>query len=264
MRISRLVRVVVLALSVGLLGLVAPTASQAAGPTLNQSNFDASKHTFLFPNSWNATLRASLPVVGTVNFGTVQFGLCGGMSFAAADSHHARAVTPRISSEPGSGSLRNYIMSRQIDSLTANGASALRRFLEWQQRPQNDKYVLGVRVLKGLTTLTKEQYANTIRPRLSGGNPVPLGMVKVSGMAAPWRNHQVLAIGFRNLGNQQGLIAVYDPNYPISPANPDGITFLNTKTRKQYFDAAQTSPTGDTFRGVFATPYSKRTPPWAS
>jgi len=232
-------------------------------PELDQTGFDADRHGFAFVNAWTKDLSAKLPLVGRVDFGSFDFGLCGGMVYAAADSHFARASTPTTATEPKPGSaLRSYIFRRQIDSLTAKRADALRRFLRWQMLPLNDKRAFGVRVLKGLRNRSRDQYKDQIRPRLGRGAVVPLGMVKVHGVKQPWLNHQVLATGFRDLGGNEGVIAVYDPNHPVSTENPDGITYLNMRTRRQSFDPQGREPTGDTFRAIFRTHYSRKAPPW--
>jgi hypothetical protein len=232
-------------------------------PELAQTGFDAGQHGFQFVNSFSRDLGVTLPIIGRVNFGSFDYGLCGGMVYAAADSHLSGAATPRIDTEPPPGSvIRKYLFRRQVDSLTAKRADALRRFLRWQMLPLGDKKFLGKRIVKGLRNRSRDQYKDKIRPRLGRGAVVPLGVVKVHGLASPLRNHQVLATGFRDLGDDQGLIAVYDPNYPVSPRNPDGITYLNMSTRRQSFDPEGRRPTGDRFRAIFSTPYSRKSTPW--
>lgn len=232
-------------------------------PELAQTGFDARQHGFLFVNSFSRDLGVRLPIIGRVNFGSFDYGLCGGMVYAAADSHFSRATTPRITTEPPPGSVvRKYLFRRQVDSLTAKRADALRRFLRWQMLPLGDKKFLGKRILKGLNNRSRDQYKDKIRPRLRRGAVVPLGLVKVHGLESPLRNHQVLATGFRDLGDNQGLIAVYDPNHPANDANPDGITYLNMRTRRQSFDPEGRRPTGDRFRAIFSTPYSRKSTPW--
>ncbi len=244
--------------------LAAPAAAQAP-EGFTMTGFDPQRHAFRFVNSWSTgSLTATLPLVGQVNFGSVGYGLCGGMSFAALDSFHADRSAPATTSVPGPGSaLRTYIWDRQIASLTMNGAAALARFLDWQLKPQEDQYLFGVRTQKGLTTLTNEEVHFEILPRLRRGEPVPLGIVNVSGFAAPWGNHQVLAIGFRMRDAVNASIAVYDPNHPVSRSNPDGITFLHTSNRRQTLDPSPSSTRARSgqFRALFRAPYAKRTPP---
>lgn len=243
----------------------APAAAQApSGYTMTA--FSPHQHSFRFVNHWTlGDLTLALPPVAAVNLRDTAFGLCGGMSFAALDSFHARRTVPiGQTTEPAVGSaLRTYVWQRQIQSLTIGNGVTLARFLGWQQRALADTRILGVRVRKGLRTLTREQFVNQIRPRLRKGEPVSLGMVNQSGLAAPWGNHQVLAIGFRNRPNGHASIAVYDPNHPISAANPNGITFLHTGNRRQTLDPAPTSRRARTglFRGLFRAPYNRVTPP---
>ena len=244
-------------------GPVPRPAPRPPRPELAQTGFDAREHGFLFVNSFSRDLGVTLPIIGRVNFGSFDYGLCGGMVYAAADSHLSGAAPPRTSTEPPPGSVtRKYIFRRQVDSLTAKRADALRRFLHWQMLPLGDKKFLGKRIVKGLNNRSRDQYKDKIRPRLRRGAVVPLGLVKVHGLESPLRNHQVLATGFRDLGNNQGLIAVYDPNHPADAGNPDGITYLNMRTRRQSFDPEGRRPTGDRFRAIFSTPYSRKTTPW--
>jgi hypothetical protein len=253
------------------IAVAAPAAAAPPAPDgYTMTDFDPERHSFRFVNSWSTgDLAVDLPLVGGASFKGIRYGLCGGMSFAALDSFHADRVVPAgQTTEPADGTpLRDYVWSRQIDSLTVGGAGALARFLDWQWKPLDDQHLFGVRVQKGLKTLTREEFLFELRPRLVRGEPVPLGMVNVSGFTEPWGNHQVLAVGYRNRGGGHASIAIYDPNYPISAANPDGITFLHTGNRRQTLGP---SPNGarahdGRFRGLFRTPYQKKappTPPW--
>jgi hypothetical protein len=250
--------------------VLVPAAAAAQAPSgFTMTDFDPERHSFRFVNNWNTgDLTADLPLVGSVSFKGIEYGLCGGMSFAALDSFNAdRTVPTGQTTEPREGSaLRDYIWARQIDSLTVSAAAALVRFLDWQWKPLDDQYFLGVRVQKGLKTLTREEFVFEIQPRLKRGGPVALGMVNVSGFAEPWGNHQVLAIGYRARGNGHASIAVYDPNFPISAGNPDGITFLHTSNRRQTLGASPSSSRAHNgrFRGLFRAPYEKKTPPWTN
>jgi hypothetical protein len=250
---------------VAALGMAAPAVAQAPeGYTM--TSFDPARHSFRFANSWSTgNLSVDLPLVGRVDFGSVAYGLCGGMSFAALDTFHAKRVIPasQTSTPPASSAMRQYIWDRQIDSLTLDGAEALRTFLDWQGKGLDDTYFLGARVGLGLRSLTYREFIDKVKPRLDRGEPVPLGVVNVHGLAAPWGNHQVLAIGYRRRPDNHVSYAVYDPNYPISARNPDGITFLHTSNRRQTLDPAPTSARAHTglFRGVFRAPYARKTPP---
>jgi hypothetical protein len=249
--------------------LVPSVAGAQAPSNFTMTGFDPERHSFRFVNNWKTgDLTADLPLVGTVSFKGIEYGLCGGMSLAAADSFHANRTVPTgQTTEPREGSaLRDYIWARQIDSLTVSAAGALVRFLDWQFKPLDDQYFLGVLVQKGLKTLTREEVLFEIQPRLKRGEPVPLGLVNVSGFAEPWGNHQVLAIGYRARNNGHATIAVYDPNFPISSDNPDGITYLHTTNRRQTFGASSSSTRAHNgrFRALFRAPYEKKTPPWTN
>jgi hypothetical protein len=264
------------ALAAGLAAaLLAPSAASAQTPTpapqqpqfdgFTMTAFDPQKHSFRFANAWNGSLSITLPIVGRVNLASFEFGLCGGMSAAALDSFRTKLLVPTdVTSAPNSGPLRKYVFDRQVDSLKASGAYALRTFLDWQARPLESKKVAGITIRKGTIPLTIAEFNSKIRVRLRDGHPVPIGLVNVSGLSAPWRNHQVLAIGYRNRPGNHVTVAIYDPNYAISNRNPDGIAFLHTQNRKLTLtpdpNAAQ-APGSPRFRGFFRIPYSQKTPP---
>lgn len=158
------------------------------------------------------------------------FGLCGGMSFAAADLFLAGKSPPTrdkppVKGEPeGGGAWFNYIQGRQLTSL-GPGLELAAKFGRWMSLPDNggrmDAPLLGTR------TMTLEELAG-IRASLGEGKPVVLGLVfnrhasntEAGGrIGVPWENHQVLAYdaasdGASGRGNGGVMIRVYDPNYP--------------------------------------------------
>lgn len=241
----------------------------AGAESIIKTKLDPKKHGFDFANYFAHDIGSmSIPGFGSIDFGGTAYGLCGGMSYAAADTFAYGGQTPVTGgTPPGQGSaLRGELFDRQVDTLTHDGAAVFRRFVAWQLLPIDDRKVLGHTVIEGLTTKSKRQYRKHVKPKLLDGRPVPLGLVKVDGTAVPWKNHQLLAIGSFKTAGGQLVIATYDPNYPAgSDGEDDGITWLYTKRRRQYHDPAGTdSVGGKKWRGYFATSYSKKKPSWVS
>jgi len=106
-----------------------------------RSGFDIHRHGFDFPNSWEDVQIDLPPPFHEMKIDTKRFGLCGGMIYAAHDSYYTESTsgrnvqTPHPGAVPGPGtSLRKYILDRQIDSLTRDGAGALQELVQWTDR----------------------------------------------------------------------------------------------------------------------------------
>lgn len=142
-----------------------------------------------------------------------RFGLCGGMSAAAADYFCAGRMPPSTDQVPAEGSvLRDYIHGRQVDSLGAMGVMGA-KFVERMALPDLSTLVDGKWTDSAASRTTAE--LEPILVRLDRGEMVPLGLVHVragDGKAA-WDNHQVLAYSYER---EAGLLIlhVYDPNAP--------------------------------------------------
>ncbi len=250
-------------------------ATFALGPTLAwadpnpngaSSKFRIMQHGFNFKNNFRSKMIVDLPGFGRVDLASNRYGLCGGMIYSAHDSYWVESTTGRQTKTPdqadgkipNQGSkLRTYIWDRQMDSLKKDNWRAVRKLLDWMKKPLDDKKVAGVRVSKGLKTLTKREFSNKIAPRIDKGWAVPLLLVnaKYGDKNAFTRNHQVLAIGYqlhtRSDGKQEWDIRIYDPNCP------DLVKTLHTGSR--------TNTCGNTkFRGLFVTQYRGQKPYWVS
>ena len=156
------------------------------------------------------------------------FGLCGGMSFAAADLFLAGRTPPTrdkppVKGEPeGGGAWFGYIQTRQLASLGPSLEQAA-KFGRWMSLPDDggraDMPLLGTRTM----TLCE---LGEIRTALAAGKPVALGLVynrhasntEAGGRTGvPWENHQVLAYDATTqsrAGKGGTTIRIYDPNYP--------------------------------------------------
>jgi hypothetical protein len=184
------------------------------------------------------------------------------MVAAALDFLLAGRPAPQELEPPGQKSrLHRYLYRRQVDSLGAFGRQIV-RFARWMLLPDDTPH--GTR-RKNLSELEK------IRARLDDDNPLPLGLVYVStrDTLKIWKNHQVLAYGFRALSWGKIEMHIYDPNHPMR----DDVTLRCEHAPIEQQDSE--APTlygliceqwvGDEktrhVRGFFAMPYVPVTPP---
>jgi hypothetical protein len=138
------------------------------------------------------------------------YGMCGGMAFAAADFFAAGAPLPRGSgysdipsdATPRGRALRDYLWARQIQSLQAN-AGTLLHWMIMLHLPFAGPAWLNER--------TRAEWA-ALKGHIDAGRPWPLCLIGNS--SSPFNNHQVLAIGYDEVGDQAGTIHVYDMNAP--------------------------------------------------
>lgn len=236
-----------------------PASAGSASVPLNPS-----EHGFRFVNRFTAS---PLPMLErTLGIRLDAFGLCGGMSFAAADLFLASRPRPDADTPPPAGSpLYEYIYRRQIDSL---GGLAIQgaRFALWMDLPTGG--IAGVRK-RSFDELT------AIRASLDAGVPVVLGLVYVSARdrRPAWNNHQVLAYAYE-AGGDRISFRIYDPNYPgrddvtiradvrteggiDDPARPGAVVPILGLECRQWLGPRSLRPV----RGLFAMPYTPADPP---
>lgn len=143
------------------------------------------------------------------------FGLCGGMSLAAADFYLAGLQPPDAKTPPVQGSaLYEYLYERQVESLGPGGVMAV-AFHTWMGLPDEGAGGTAERTAAELPAIVS---------RLECGELVPLGLVFVrhaSNREAPlspagklWNNHQVLAYGVERRSESLVDVLIYDPNFP--------------------------------------------------
>lgn len=195
-------------------GQSAPPA-QAAPTGRPISDFKPSIHGFKFANSFTGTrLPAGLGRIESALGAPARYGLCGGMSFAAADFFLSGRTIPGATKAPESGTpLFKYISTRQNDSLGPKLERAP-RFAQWMTRSDSG--------LSGARELTLAELP-AIVGRLESGQPVLLGLVfssrgekPVGQGGAVWENHQVLAYGVQRHSPTIIDLRIYDPNYPAA------------------------------------------------
>lgn len=195
-----------LAATCAALSLVA--AAPVADP-LPIGEFAPSKHGFNFINSFSGS-----PIPGALGslapgIGPSHFGLCGGMSTAAADYYLAHRTPPTRSKPPLKGDwLFDYLQQRQVDSL-GRAYAMVPIFAGWMNAPDNGW--LGVRHATASTI-------GGIVETLAAGNPAVLGLIRVGGAGGKgkpiWENHQVLATRAEKTDDGVVTLHIYDPNYP--------------------------------------------------
>ncbi|MCE7974965.1 MAG: hypothetical protein DYG92_11690 [Leptolyngbya sp. PLA1] len=231
-------------------------------------------HGFKFPNRFRgvplpASLRDRNSAVAAIFRAALadaklpdRFGLCGGMSAAAADFYWAGLTRPSADTPPVQGTpLYEYLHARQMDSLGDELLMVL-KFWQWMNLPDTAE--------EGQSTAsltTAELPIITGRLRDKGLVPVGLVYVKYSrNGAAPnsragelWDNHQVLAYASTTTPDAT-VLRIYDPNYP----NDDGVTItITTKDGASRCELRTGSGPVRPVRGIFAMPYTKVTPPGA-
>lgn len=165
------------------------------------AEFRPSVHGFAFVNSFEGS---SMPLDLGVDRGLglpTRYGLCGGMSAAAADYFLARREVPGDVEPPARGSaLWNYLYMRQAASLGVWGAMSL-KFAEWMRLPDAE--------VRAKTKVEVEGMAAA----LERGEVVVVGQVLEGPGGKAWENHQVLAYGVERAEGEV-RIRVYDPNMP--------------------------------------------------
>lgn len=156
-----------------------------------------------------------------VEIGDVANGLCGGMTFLAADHHRAGTAPPLDPVAPADGSeLHARILRRQVDSF-AGGRLPLRFYsLASPLRPARETAWaralarLGMDLHSRTNVMVAREWPR-VRRELDAGRLVPLGLVRAvsANPMALVRNHQVLAWGY-DLAGDVLTLRIYDPNRP--------------------------------------------------
>lgn len=186
--------------------ILAATSVMAAAPAGEDvpriGGFRPSSHGFHFVNTFSGS-----PFGSGLGLLPSHYGLCGGMSLAAADHYVAACEVPAIATPPQAGSRwHRYLWKRQAQSMGLLGWRAA-RFVQWMALPDD--------TADGTQARTARHFGIT-RERLERGDPAPLGLVftRLRDGGLPWHNHQVLAYGLTEREGGVIDIAIYDPNFP--------------------------------------------------
>ncbi len=196
----------------------ATVASVFAPP--QSAAFATSRHGFAFVNHFSGSVLSRSFGVASDMVQMSGFGLCGGMSFAAADYFAAGRPVPTEARQPAEGTaLREYLHRRQMDSLggLAAGLPQVARFTSHMRAP--DLGAAGTRVFSAA-------HVDSVVRELQAGRLVMLGLVYVrtagnkqdaaGPVGQPWENHQVLAYAAARptRPGEPIRLRIYDPNFP--------------------------------------------------
>jgi hypothetical protein len=199
-------------------------------------------------------------IVNNVNPGRI--GLCGGMTFAAADYYalsslpprgeFATGVTPRNPgwTGPEESTLRRYIWNRLLDSLRGNVAV---NTLIWMGVAQN---ILPLGGQQWLRDRSRDELRG-IKASIDRGQPCPIALVGTT--SNPLNNHQVLVTGYDDpgpLGTSSVRLYVYEPNGPNLEQTID-FDFSGTRPASESVASAERGP----LLGFFAAMYAPQPPP---
>lgn len=251
----------------------APAPPAPATAPVQARAFLPSTHGFKFPNRFRgvplpASLRDKNSAVAAIFRAALadaklpdRFGLCGGMSAAAADFFWADLPRPDATSPPVQDTpLYEYLHARQMDSLGDELLMVL-KFWQWMNLPDTAD--------EGQSTAsltTAEVPIITARLREKGLVPVGLVYVRHSRNAAAagsragelWDNHQVLAYASSEPAPGTTIFRIYDPNYP----DDDGVTVtVRTVEGSSRCELRAGGGKVRAVRGIFAMPYARVTPP---
>jgi hypothetical protein len=199
-----------------ILAVPASTMSQEVS-----TGFDVRQHGFAFPNQNWGQICYSLSDLTELRYdphGTFcsgGWGLCGGMSLAAGE----RFLKGLKSIQLTQAEAKADIVDGQFRTLDSGTVT---KFLDWISAPNvghtfDPSHSIGYRM--------KEDWSNSIKPTLSGHEPLVLGLIfderarfidlrQVGALAVLTSQHQVLGIGFKQTGLQVEIEA-YDPDYPM-------------------------------------------------
>lgn len=159
-------------------------------------------HGYHFVNRFDALQPLNLPLIGSVDPGTLIIGLCGGMCFAALDDlYRGTPIPPYIQEADLPASFVDRLYQRQRDSLSLR---TLHRVFSSMLRDDAD-----------LARLTREQEIPHLRALLDSGSPAVLCLIKSRGLNDPTQNHQVVAEAYE-YDPISGVLRLYlyDPNHP--------------------------------------------------
>jgi hypothetical protein len=187
-----------------------------------------------------------------------EFGLCGGMSLAAADFYLSRSAADQTKAAPEQNTpLYEYLYQRQTDSMGQLGVMAL-KFWKWMSLPDRSKSGESVARLSA-TELP------AIVNRLKARQLVPVGLVYTSQAenGRIWENHQVLAYGVTEQADGVIDLRIYDPNFPKDDECVVRVTPIGKSDKPTEVTADRINGKGATkkVRGFFAMPYQPRIPP---
>jgi hypothetical protein len=234
-------------------------------PEAPELNFLPSRDGLHFVNAFTGyMLPFSVPFLSDAKV-KGPYGLCGGMSAAAADFKLSRRQVPVDKEPPKRGtSLHQYLFRRSMDSF-AMGESIL-RFARWMLLPDDGA--------NGTYRLTLGEW-DKVRAALDANCLVPIGQLRAKAgniqevSRDVWNNHQVLAYAYTQTAVGVWDIRIYDPNCKDDDSvviHAEKIQVGTEKDQPVYGLACYESDCWEKQRklhGFFAMPYEPLEPPAA-
>ena len=237
-------------------------------PETRSLDFVPSQHGFHFSNRFSGyPLPMTIPQLPFALEVPQGYGLCGGMSSAAADFHLVGRRHPATTQIPAAGSkMHQYLFRRQVDTFGRLGAAVV-KVARWTAIADLGK--------RGTYQRSYEEFKK-IRSHLDKSKPVLLALIYDHAKNPSelihriWNNHQVLAYTYSQMVDHSVVLHVYDPNFP----GDDAVTIegeriyvpdsdKSAKPGKWGFRWVQKTA-GQTLRqvrGIFMMPYRPVTPP---
>ena len=211
------------------------------------TSFEPKIHGFKFGNGFPVKdliqFFPFLEILNSYGLAPDSFGLCGGMCWAALDYYYAMKPIPSNSSPPTKEDpLLETLAKRQFDTLKyipppVNRYQLIETLLIWQNSP-----FIGV--------FTADLSWPMIKAKIDVGLPAPICLVRAGLGVEVWKNHQVIAIGYKfNEEDNYLEIYLYDPNYPRTTQK---LTMFLGQS-----NLVITHSTGKSARGFFLWPYDK-------
>jgi hypothetical protein len=213
-------------------------------PTI-RTKFIPKDHGFKFVNRFESAFlhQVFLPFAGKKSLGSLVYGLCGGMCFAAQDFFYAgKPVPPTSQVDEVPFGLFRFLWDRQMDSLTG---PVLVKLIKWMLYADST-----------VARLTANEEVPDLKASLEAGKPAVLALVRQKGLGDPTQNHQVLAVAYDYEPTSQDLsIHLYDPNHPgATPA-------INLNLARPSQGIHITQSTGEALRAFFIIPYERTSLP---
>lgn len=234
-------------------------------------NFLPSRNGFKFTNYFTLPSQITVPLnyLG-IPVGAGAYGLCGGMSFLAADYFSYGLPISGTSTVPPIGSsLYNKLLGRQLDSLNLNvdlssllggltlpGAAILTstfalpvlKFWTWMGLPNTGRGSVAQRTAAEVAI---------INPLMRRGKFAVLGLVLVNRSGSLSDNHQVLAYCLTQRAPNDLVYSIYDPNHPRRDDIRIEVKIVRGEAQVTHVvGAGSASPTRTPVRGFFNMVYS--------
>jgi len=173
--------------------------------------FKVEKHGFHFHNSFSVDNIVN-EITG-VDFDLLidwNYGLCGGMCWAALDRYYGKEMIPERTTTPQEGNLFRELVRRQIDFLKKGWT--ISKTLLYQSLPTHGDNIPDEGSLGYKTQINEWP---KIKEKLKDGIPVTMVLIRVLNPFLLAKNHSVVAIGYHyDTETKQVKIYAYDPNHP--------------------------------------------------